>query len=176
MAMRFRRSKKIAPGVRLTLGKGSASVRFGPRGIEVSKSTTGREKATVGGMSSVVPLPSRRGLVAVIGLPRWSWCGSAVKITRHAACQSGKFPAQPAKVRLMSYRELAAVYAAEARSHLDVCNNDEDAVTRFDGADPIRTDRQFMSRLNLAKTCAVVSQAYSALVSIEPAAPRVVTL
>lgn len=76
----------------------------------------------------------------------------------------------------MSYRELAAVYAAEARSHLDVCNNDEDAVTRFDGADPIRTDRQFMSRLNLAKTCAVVSQAYSALVSIEPAAPRVVTL
>lgn len=48
MAMRFRRSKKIAPGVRLTLGKGSASVRFGPRGIGVSKSTTGRTTTSVG--------------------------------------------------------------------------------------------------------------------------------
>lgn len=75
----------------------------------------------------------------------------------------------------MSYRELAALYAAEARSHLDVCNNDEDAVTRFSGDDPIPTDRRFMSRLNLAKTCAIVSQAYSALVAINPE-PRVVKL
>lgn len=47
MGWGFRRSVKIAPGVRLNFGKKSASVRVGGRGFGVTKSTTG--KTTVSG-------------------------------------------------------------------------------------------------------------------------------
>lgn len=48
MGSRFRRSKKIAPGVRLNINKGSASLSFGPKGLKHTVSTTGRSHTTVG--------------------------------------------------------------------------------------------------------------------------------
>ena len=42
MGLRFRRSIKIAPGVRVNLNKKSASVTFGPKGLKHTVSTTGK--------------------------------------------------------------------------------------------------------------------------------------
>ncbi|MEX0627067.1 MAG: DUF4236 domain-containing protein [Cucumibacter sp.] len=42
MAIRFRRSLKIAPGLRLNIGKRSASVRLGPKNLGATFGTTGR--------------------------------------------------------------------------------------------------------------------------------------
>lgn len=42
MPLRYRKSKSILPGVRLTAGKRSASVRLGSRQGGISRSTTGR--------------------------------------------------------------------------------------------------------------------------------------
>lgn len=42
MALRFRRSIKLAPGVRLNLGKKSASVRVGPRGAGITAGSAGK--------------------------------------------------------------------------------------------------------------------------------------
>lgn len=53
MGFRFRRSKKILPGVRLNLNKNSASLSFGPRGLKRTISTTGRSTTSVG-----IPGPS----------------------------------------------------------------------------------------------------------------------
>jgi len=41
MALRFRRSLKIAPGIRLNLGSKSASVRVGGRAAGISAGTSG---------------------------------------------------------------------------------------------------------------------------------------
>ena len=48
MGLRFRRSIKIAPGVRLNLNKKSASVTFGPKGLKHTISTTGKSHTTIG--------------------------------------------------------------------------------------------------------------------------------
>lgn len=48
MGSRFRRSFKIAPGVRVNLNKKSASVSFGPKGLKHTVSTTGKSHTTVG--------------------------------------------------------------------------------------------------------------------------------
>lgn len=48
MGLRFRRSIKIAPGVRVNLNKKSASVTFGPKGFKHTVSTTGKSHTTVG--------------------------------------------------------------------------------------------------------------------------------
>lgn len=48
MGMRFRKSKKIAPGVRLNLSAKSVSVSIGPKGFKKSFSTSGRTTTTVG--------------------------------------------------------------------------------------------------------------------------------
>lgn len=48
MGFRFRRSFKIAPGVRVNLNKKSASVTFGPKGLKHTVSTTGKSHTTVG--------------------------------------------------------------------------------------------------------------------------------
>lgn len=48
MGTRFRKSKKIAPGVRLNINKNSASVSFGPKGLKHTISTTGKQHTTVG--------------------------------------------------------------------------------------------------------------------------------
>lgn len=48
MGLRFRRSFKIAPGVRVNLNKKSASVTFGPKGLKHTVSTTGKSHTTVG--------------------------------------------------------------------------------------------------------------------------------
>lgn len=48
MGLRFRKSMKILPGVRVNLGAKSASVSFGPKGLKHTVSTTGRNTTTVG--------------------------------------------------------------------------------------------------------------------------------
>lgn len=48
MGFRFRKSWKIAPGIRLNLGKKSASISFGGKGARYTVSSTGRKTATVG--------------------------------------------------------------------------------------------------------------------------------
>ena len=48
MGMRFRKSKKIAPGVRVNLNAKSASISIGPKGFKKTFSTCGRTTTTVG--------------------------------------------------------------------------------------------------------------------------------
>lgn len=48
MGFRFRRSVKIAPGVRLNFSKKSTSVSFGGKGARYTVSSTGRQTASVG--------------------------------------------------------------------------------------------------------------------------------
>ena len=47
MATRFRRSKKILPGVKLNVNKNSVSMTVGPRWLHKTYSTTGRTTTTV---------------------------------------------------------------------------------------------------------------------------------
>lgn len=46
--LRFRRSVKILPGVRINLNKKSTSVTFGGKGAKYTVSSTGRRTSTVG--------------------------------------------------------------------------------------------------------------------------------
>lgn len=48
MGTRFRKSKKILPGVRLNVNKGSLSLTVGPKGLRQTFSTTGKKTTTVG--------------------------------------------------------------------------------------------------------------------------------
>lgn len=48
MALRFRRSVKIAPGLTLNVGKKSAGLRVGPRGMGVSVNTKGQKRVSAG--------------------------------------------------------------------------------------------------------------------------------
>ena len=48
MGFRFRKSIKLAPGVRLNLGKKSASISFGTRGLRHTISTSGRRTVSIG--------------------------------------------------------------------------------------------------------------------------------
>lgn len=48
MALRIRKSFKVAPGVRVNVGKKSGSVSIGGRGFRVTKSTTGRTTTSAG--------------------------------------------------------------------------------------------------------------------------------
>lgn len=48
MGLRFRKSFKIAPGIRLNFGKKSSSISFGGKGARYTVSTTGKRTTTVG--------------------------------------------------------------------------------------------------------------------------------
>ena len=48
MAFGFRKSFKLAPGVRLTLSKRGASVSAGPRGSKASVNTRSEKRASLG--------------------------------------------------------------------------------------------------------------------------------
>lgn len=48
MGMRFRKSKKIAPGVKVNVGKKGASVTLGAKGVHHTISTSGRKTTSVG--------------------------------------------------------------------------------------------------------------------------------
>jgi Flp pilus assembly protein TadB len=48
MGTRFRKSVKLAPGVRVNFGKKSSSISFGGKGARYTVSTTGRKTSTVG--------------------------------------------------------------------------------------------------------------------------------
>jgi hypothetical protein len=47
MSLRFRKSFKLAPGLRLSLGKRSGSLRVGGRRVGVSAGTSGRRSGSV---------------------------------------------------------------------------------------------------------------------------------
>lgn len=65
MGLRFRKSVKIAPGVRATVGKKSASVSVGATGARHTISTTGKKTTTVGvpgsGLSHVSTSSAKQG-------------------------------------------------------------------------------------------------------------------
>jgi hypothetical protein len=48
MAWTFRRSFRVAPGIRLNVGKRSAGLSVGPRGAKASASTRGRRTLSLG--------------------------------------------------------------------------------------------------------------------------------
>ena len=48
MGFRFRKSVKIAPGVRMNFGKKGVGMSFGVKGARVSVNSSGRSRATVG--------------------------------------------------------------------------------------------------------------------------------
>jgi Protein of unknown function (DUF4236) len=48
MAFGFRKSMRLAPGVRLTLSKRGASVSGGPKGAKMSVNTRNEKRASVG--------------------------------------------------------------------------------------------------------------------------------
>lgn len=48
MGIRFRKTVKLAPGVKLNLGKKSASISVGEKGAKYTVNTSGRQTATVG--------------------------------------------------------------------------------------------------------------------------------
>lgn len=48
MGFRFRKSIKVAPGVRATIGKKSASISVGTKGARYTVNTSGRKTTTVG--------------------------------------------------------------------------------------------------------------------------------
>jgi hypothetical protein len=47
MSLGFRKSFKLAPGVRLNLSRRSAGVSVGPRGAKLSANTRGRRRASL---------------------------------------------------------------------------------------------------------------------------------
>jgi Protein of unknown function (DUF4236) len=47
VAWGFRKSKKLFPGVRLTIGKRGASVSAGPKGAKLSVNTRGERRGSV---------------------------------------------------------------------------------------------------------------------------------
>ncbi|WP_192360180.1 DUF4236 domain-containing protein [Mesorhizobium mediterraneum] len=55
MVFRFRKSVRIAPGVRINLNAKSASVRVGPKGLGYTVSTTGKKR-----LSASIPGPFPR--------------------------------------------------------------------------------------------------------------------
>ena len=48
MAFGFRKSIKLAPGIRVTLSKRGASVSGGPRGAKLSANARGEKRASLG--------------------------------------------------------------------------------------------------------------------------------
>lgn len=48
MGLRFRKSFKVAPGVKVNVGKKSAGVSIGGKGARISTNTSGRKTTTVG--------------------------------------------------------------------------------------------------------------------------------
>lgn len=71
MGLRFRKSKKIAPGVRLNLSAKSASISIGPKGFKKTFSTSGRTTTTVGipgtGLSYSSSTTSKKGRAPAAG-------------------------------------------------------------------------------------------------------------
>jgi hypothetical protein len=91
MAIRFRRSMKIAPGLRLNIGKKSASVRVGGRGGGVTLGSAG-SRATVGAPGSGLSYSKKIGgkrpsrvkadtAADAAAAPRWQiWLGVVVML------------------------------------------------------------------------------------------------
>lgn len=83
---RFRRSVRLAPGVRLNLNKRSVGVSVGTRGARYSLNSDGRRTSSVGipgtGLSYRSQSGPRRshGAPSQAGLPEWLWAVLAVSV------------------------------------------------------------------------------------------------
>jgi hypothetical protein len=71
MVFRFRRSMKLAPGIRVNLNKGGPSVRVGPRGAGVTVGTKGT-RASAGIPGTGLSYSSK---VSETRAPRWRSVG-----------------------------------------------------------------------------------------------------
>lgn len=61
MATRFRRSIKVAPGVKININKGSASMTVGTKGAHITKSTNGSTTKTAGIPGTGLSYVDRKG-------------------------------------------------------------------------------------------------------------------
>ncbi|MFC3704471.1 DUF4236 domain-containing protein [Devosia honganensis] len=76
MGFRFRKSFKIAPGVRVNLNAKSTSVRIGSKGLGYTISSTGRKRVTASipgtGISYTETIPAKRMAPEVRAAPQES--------------------------------------------------------------------------------------------------------
>ncbi len=98
MAWRFRRSFKIAPGIRINLNKKSTSVRIGPRGFGHTISSTGKRTTSVG-------IPALGLLYSKTTTPKAS--RKAPDVQNFAALADGSLP--PAKPKSSIFRGIFAI-------------------------------------------------------------------
>lgn len=85
MGFRFRKSFKVAPGVRLNVGKKSSSISIGGKGIRTSISTSGKRTHTVGIPGTGISHVSTSG-------------GKRSKVTHHTT--SHQKPASPLLLKI----------------------------------------------------------------------------
>ncbi len=81
MSVKFRKSMKVAPGVRVNIGKKSASVSMGGKGFHRTVSTTGRRTTTMG----------------VPGTGLYHVSSSSCRGGKHGATPAGAVPSRSAK-------------------------------------------------------------------------------
>lgn len=92
MGLKFRKSVKIAPGVRMNFGKKGVGMSFGGKGARYSISSTGRRTTSVGipgtglsysstsggrkkgGKKTAAPVRTGRGLLWWLFIGWWWWC------------------------------------------------------------------------------------------------------
>lgn len=86
MGFRFKKSFKVAPGVRLNVGKKSASVSFGGKGFRTSVSTSGRRTNTVG--------------IPGTGISHVSTSGGKRSKAKHHRASSHQKPASPLLLKI----------------------------------------------------------------------------
>lgn len=102
MGLRFRKSIKVAPGVRVNLGKKSGSVSIGTKGARYTMSSTGKKTTTVGapgtGLSYVSTSSKKKGKGRAVGSscvvapwpPRtYKICGVLLLLLAVVACAIG---------------------------------------------------------------------------------------
>ena len=123
MSVRFRRSMKIGPGVRMTFGKKSGSVSLGGRGYRYTVSTTGRRTTSLG-------LPGT-------GL---GWTGSSKRTKKATGVLSPGSEGQPGRIRVEGAVPGAGLFASASekefrRGVIAVAKGDfASAATAFDKA------------------------------------------
>lgn len=71
MGIRFRKSFKVAPGVRLNVGKKSSSVSFGGNGFSTSISTSGGKRSKVKHHTGSHQKPATPLMLRICGVIMW---------------------------------------------------------------------------------------------------------
>lgn len=90
MGFRFRKSVKIAPGVRVNLGKKSSSVSFGGKGVSHTVSSTGRRTTSVGIPGTGVSYSTTHGSTKTTGSSQGSPRGGGTITCRNCGAELSK--------------------------------------------------------------------------------------